>query len=46
MLLMCFWVVVYSFFHSVTFNEEAIVLFSTVGFWFTVIFAVIVALGK
>jgi len=45
MLLMCFWVVAYSFFESITFYQEAVVLFSTVGFWSTVIFAIIVALG-
>ena len=45
MLLMCIWVVVYSFFDSISFTREAIVLFSTVGFWSTVVFTVILALG-
>ena len=45
MLLMCIWVVVYSFFDSIAFNREAVVLFSTVGFWTTVIYAIILALG-
>jgi phospholipid-translocating ATPase len=45
MLLMCTWVVVYSFFDSIAFNQEAIVLFSTVGFWTTVTYAIILALG-
>jgi phospholipid-translocating ATPase len=45
MLLMCTWVVVYSFFDSIAFNREAVVLFSTVGFWTTVIYAIILALG-
>ncbi|KIM27890.1 hypothetical protein M408DRAFT_329812 [Serendipita vermifera MAFF 305830] len=45
MLLMCTWVVAYSFFDSIQFTREAIVLFSTVGFWSTVIFTVILALG-
>lgn len=46
MLLMCLWVVVYSFFTSISFNREVEVLFSTVGFWTTVVFAIILALGK
>ncbi|CAG7850226.1 Putative phospholipid-transporting ATPase C24B11.12c [Serendipita indica DSM 11827] len=45
MLLMCVWVVVYSFFESISFNQEAIVLFSTIGFWATVVFSIILALG-
>jgi phospholipid-translocating ATPase len=45
MLLMCLWVVVYSFFESIAFNQEVVVLFSTVGFWFTVVFSIILALG-
>jgi phospholipid-translocating ATPase len=45
MLLMCIWVVAYSFFDSIAFNREAVVLFSTVGFWTTVIYAIILALG-
>lgn len=45
MLLMCIWVVVYSFFDSISFTREALVLFSTVGFWSTVVFTVILALG-
>ncbi|KAG8835462.1 hypothetical protein FRC17_003029 [Serendipita sp. 399] len=45
MLLMCTWVVAYSYFHSISFNREVEVLFSTVGFWATVLFTIILALG-
>jgi phospholipid-translocating ATPase len=45
MLLICIWITVYSFFESISFNDEVIVLFSTVGFWTTVVFSIILALG-
>lgn len=46
MLVMCIWVTIYSFFDSIAFNREVVVLFSTVGFWTTVIITIILAIGE
>jgi hypothetical protein len=46
MLVMCIWVTVYSFFHTVAFNDEVIILFGTVGFWTTVVITIVLAIGE
>lgn len=46
MLIMCLWVTVYSFFHTISFNNEVIILFGTVGFWTTVVITIMLAIGE
>lgn len=43
---MFIWIVIYSFFESSDFVDEVVVLFGESIFWFSVIIAVVVALGK
>lgn len=43
---MCLWVTAYSFFPTISFNDEAIILFGTVGFWTTVVITIILAIGE
>jgi len=44
-LVMWIWVIVYSFFPSQDFVDEAFILFGTVPFWTTVIITVIICLS-
>lgn len=46
MLIMCAWVTIYSFFDSVDFRDEVVILFGNVGFWSTIIITIILALGQ
>lgn len=43
---MVLWITVYSFFDTPNFNDEVVVLFGEISFWATVLFSVVVALGK
>jgi len=45
-IVMWVWVVVYSFFPSQDFIDEAQILFGTVSFWTTVFLTVLVCLGQ
>jgi phospholipid-translocating ATPase len=40
------WVAIYSFYDSVDFTQEVVILFGEVSFWTTVIFTILVALGN
>lgn len=44
-LIMLIWVVIYSFFPSVDFRDEVVILFGSLQFWTTVFLTVFVALG-
>ena len=43
---MCLWVTIYSFFPTISFNNEVVILFGTVGFWSTVVITIILAIGE
>ncbi|EJD08500.1 phospholipid-translocating P-type ATPase [Fomitiporia mediterranea MF3/22] len=44
-LVMIIWIIIYSFFESVDFNNEVVVLFGEVTFWVTVLLTVVTALA-
>jgi phospholipid-translocating ATPase len=44
-LIMVIWVVIYSFFETPDFNNEAIILFGGITFWATVLVSVTLALS-
>ena len=45
-MVMIIWIPIYSFFESIDFNMEVVVLYGEVTFWATVIVSVVVALSE
>jgi phospholipid-translocating ATPase len=43
---MLIWVVIYSFFPSIDFVDEVVILYGNIQFWATVLLTVLIALGR